>query len=112
MAGADVLGAESLRPGLGIAGADVEELALGVVGDAVPHRAAAAELPPIAVPSRGGLAHGGVFKALRGIAGDGPEAPGFAAGLGVIGGEEAARGTVAARRSHDHLSLGDARRHG
>ena len=99
-------------PRLGVAGADVDQFALGVVGYPVPDRAAAAELPPLALPGCGGLAHRLGLKALGGIAGNGVELPDLAPGVRVVGGEEAARGTVAASRADDHFSLGDARRHG
>ena len=50
------------------------------------------------------------FKRLRGITGDGVEAPGFLPRFGVIGREIAARDVLSASRADQHLALHDARR--
>ena len=50
------------------------------------------------------------FGHLRRIARHDVELPGLLAGLGVIGGDVAARAEVAAAVADDHLAVGDARR--
>ena len=102
--------AQFARPGRAVAGADVEEIEGGVVGHAVPWRAATAVFPPGAVPGRGGLAHRVVFERQARIAGDGPEPPHFLAGLGVVRRDESADAELRSARAGDHPSLDDARR--
>ncbi len=57
----------------------------------MPDVAAAAVFPPFAGPGFGGHFHGLVFKAVGRVAGHHPEAPRLLAGVGVIGGDVAAR---------------------
>ena len=82
-----------------------------VIRHAVPHRAAAADLPPLPVPGRRGFLHRRILERLRRIAGHRVEAPGATAGHRVVRGEESARRAIAAARADDHFPLGDARRH-
>ena len=107
-AGAAVL----LVPRRAVAGADVEQVELRVVGHRVPDRAAAAELPPLAVPGLRGLLENRRFERLRRIAGHGVEAPQHLAGLRVVGGDVAAHAELGAAVADDHLALDDARRAG
>ena len=101
------------RPGRAVADAEVEQVQLRVVDDGVPDRAAAAaDLPPAAVPGRGGAGHGGVLEGLGRVAGHGVEAPALLAGLGVIGGDVAADAELGAAVADDHHPLGDPRRAG
>ena len=65
-----------LVPRRAVADADVEQVELRVVGHRVPHRAAAADLPPLAArPGRRRPLQRGRFKGLRRIARHGVEAP-------------------------------------
>ena len=104
--------AQPLIPRGAIADADVEQVEFGVVGERVPHRAAAAELPPFAGPRLRRAFHRRRFEPLRGIAGDGVEAPRQLAGGGLVGGHVAAHAVLAAAVADDDLALHDARRAG
>ena len=79
-----------MAPRRAVAGADVDEVGLGIVGDAVPGVAAAAVLPPLAGPGLGRHLHRLRLERLRRIAGHDVEAPRLRAGLGVVGGHVAA----------------------
>ena len=62
-------GAVVARPFDAVADAEVDEIQIRVVGDRVPRRAAAAELPPLAAPGLRGHLHGLVLERLRGSPG-------------------------------------------
>ena len=111
---AAALAATVAGPRRAVAGADVDEVGFGIVGDAVPRRAAAAGtsttrrsqvLAAISIaPSS---------KRLRRIAGHDVEPPRLLAGVGVVGGDVAAHAVeFAAAVADDHLALDDARRAG
>ncbi len=72
-----------------VTGAEEHQIRLSVVEDRVPDRAAAAEFPPLAAPGGRGPLHRLVLEAVLGIAGDGIEAPGELAGLGIVSAEVA-----------------------
>src|SRR5688572_32198874 len=93
------------RPRLRVAGADVDEFGVRVVGHAVPHRAAAASCPPVRVPGGRSFFQRRALERLRWIARNGVEAPGATAGQRVVGVEKSARRTVAAADADDHLPL-------
>src|SRR5690606_11095784 len=78
------------HPRRSVAGADVDEAQLGIVGHVVPHRPPAAALPPFAGPGRGGHAHGLVLEAVGRIARHGMPAPREFTGLGIAGRDIAA----------------------
>ena len=102
--------ARDAAPGRAVAGADVEQVELRVVGHRVPRRSAAADLPPLAGPGlRGGL-HLGVLERQRRIAGHGEEAPELRAGLRVVRGDVAAHAELRAAVADHHLALHHARR--
>src|SRR5690606_10545035 len=63
-------------------------------------------------PGRSGHAQVLTFIAVFRIAGDGPEAPDFLTGLGIVGSDPATCAEFTAGTSHEHLALGHARRHG
>src|SRR5690606_17229517 len=77
--------AQRVVPGRPVADADVEQIQFRVVGHRIPHRAAAADLPPFAAPGLCRHLHGRAFEAVGGIAGDGVEAPVEFAAVGVVG---------------------------
>ena len=104
--------ADDRVPGLRVRGAEVDEIGLGIVRDRVPHRAAAAELPPLAAPGLRGLLEVRAFEGLRRIAGHRVETPSFFAGLCVEGGEVAARDVLRAGGTNNHFAFDDARRAG
>ena len=100
-------------PRRAVAGADQHLVELGVVGDAVPGVAAAAELPPLAGPGLRGHLHGLVLEAVGGIAGHHPEAPRELARVRVVRGQIAARGRdLGAAVADDHLAVEHLRRAG
>ena len=101
--------AQPAHVGRAVAGADIEQSELRVVGHAVPDRAAPAGLPPLAGPGLGGAFQGGGFEAFRGIAGDGVSPPGQLAGRGVVGRHIAARAEIGAGVADDDLAFHDAR---
>src|SRR5690606_12170510 len=104
--------ADGAVPRRAVAGADVEQVELRVVGHGVPHRAAAAQRPPLAVPGFRRHGHHLVLEAELGIAGHGEEAPGEFAGFGVVGGDVAAHAVFGAAVADDDLALHHARRAG
>src|SRR5262245_66356132 len=92
-------------PRLGVAGADVDEFRLSVVREPVPHSPATASCPPVLVPRLRRFLERRVFERLRGIAGDGIEAPCAATGCGVVRVEESARRPIAGGTGDDPLSI-------
>ena len=68
--------AQLFRPRAAVAGADVNQVGIRIVCDAVPDRAAAAQLPPVAGPRFGSFLQSRILKWLRGIAGNRIEPPG------------------------------------
>ncbi len=111
--GADVEVGAALRaailadPRAALRSSDVEQVEIGIVGDAVPDRAAAAEFPPFPGPGLGRGFHGFVLERLGGIAGNGVEAPDELSGFRVVRGNEAARGVFTAGIADDDFSSGD-----
>jgi hypothetical protein len=101
-------------PRRAVAGAEIDGVEVGVEGDAVPHRAAAAVHPVVAggVPGLGGRRHGLVLVGFARIARDHEPAPSLTAGLGVVGGDVAAHAILGAAVADDHLAVGHARRAG
>ena len=93
-------------PGRSVAGADVQRVELGIVGEPVPGVAAAAQFPPLARPRLGRHGHRLVLEPVRRVARHDVEAPCLLAGFRVV------RRHVAARRAvlrtavaHQHLAL-------
>ena len=85
-----------------IARAHIDQLELRVIGNRIPGRAAAAQLPPLARPGLGRHRHGGVLEAFRRVAGHGIKLPQLLARVRVIGGDKAAHAQVcAAIADHD-----------
>ncbi|KAI3488620.1 hypothetical protein L1887_47391 [Cichorium endivia] len=100
-------------PRRAVAGADVQQIQLRVVGHAVPYGTAAAELPVlVALPGLGRCGQFGVLVGLGRVARHRVEAPGHLAGLGIVGGEEAAHAVLGAAVADDHLALHHPRRAG
>ena len=61
----DILRApELLHPRLGVAGADIDQIGLGIVSEAIPHSATAAILVEIAAPGLRRTAHRFILKRL------------------------------------------------
>ena len=95
----DILGAaELLNPGLSIAGAHVDQVGLGVVGEAIPHGATAAILIEIASPGFSCASQSFALIRLRRIARHRIEAPQELSRLCIHGDELTAGGFVAAAR--------------
>ena len=99
-------------PWLSIGGAEVDQVGGRVIGDPVPHRAAAAGFPGILVPGLGGGFEMFAFERLGWIAGDGEELPLFCAGLRVIGCQITAAEVFRTGRTDQHHAFGDAGRAG
>ncbi len=100
-------------PRSAVASADVEAVEVRIVGHRVPGGAAAAELPPLALPGLGGHLHGLVLEALGRVARHDVPAPQQLAGLGVVGGHVAADvAEVGTAVADDHLAVEDPRRAG
>ncbi len=97
-------------PRTAVADADVQQVELLVIRHRIPHRAAAAVLPPFAVPGGGRFFHRLALEAVLRIAGDGIEAPQLLAGRRLIRGDIAAHAHLAAAVADDDLALDDARR--
>src|SRR5262249_43196846 len=107
---------DARRPRNAVAGTEHHGVGLRVEDDAVPDGAAAAGLPPFAVPGLRGHTHhfiGGLFVGTVGrVARYRPEAPQFLARLGIERGEEAARIELATAFTDVHDAIADARRTG
>ena len=107
-AGRAVLG----RPGSAVARADIYIIGDRIVGDAIPGRAAAAGLPPVAAP--GLRRHGklGLLEALRRITGHAPPAPQLLARVSAVGRQVAALLELRTGLADEDATVGDARRAG
>ena len=109
--------AEVSAPRRAVAGADVEQVEVRVVGHGVPDRAAAAHFP-VFPALRVGLPCGHcslemfAFRREAWIARDRVEAPELATRLGVVGGDVAAHTQFTTAIADDDLVLDDARRTG
>ncbi len=101
-----------VHQGRAVAGGDEDEPQLRVVGDGIPGRAAAADLPPLPLPGLGRHGHGLVLEALGRVAGHDVEAPERLARVGVVGAHEAARAEVRAAVADHHLAVEHPRRAG
>ncbi len=101
--------AKPLVPRRSVAHADVEQVELGVIGHRVPHGAAAAKGPPLALPGGRGRLEDGRLERLRGVARHRVEAPRELAGRAVVGGDVAAHAVLRAAVADQHLVLDDAR---
>ena len=104
--------AHFLRPRLGVPGPGNYQVGFGVIHQAVPHRAAAAVLRPVADPGLGRLF---LILVLHGLAGrrrNRVELPRERPVLEVVRREEAANEVLAAAHADDHLVARDARRDG
>src|SRR6187401_68294 len=91
-----------------VARAEVDDVELRVVDNAVPVVAAAAGLPPLAAPGLGSHGHDGIGGHAIGlcrIARHNVELPHLLAGLGVIGGHVAAGAQVATAIADDHQPI-------
>ncbi len=106
------LAAERMVPWRAVAGADVEQIELGIIGHRVPHGAAAADPPPLAAPSLCGHLENRALEALRRIAGHGIEAPRELAGCRIVGRHVAAHAELGAAVADQHLAFDDTRRAG
>src|SRR3954451_18032211 len=105
-----VAGPDPAVPGARVAGADVEQVELRVVGAAEPGGAAAG-LPGVAGPGLVERAGHGRRLAVQAadIALDGRPVPHLLAGVGVVGLDGAGDAELAARVADDHLALDDQR---
>ena len=100
--------AKSTVPRGCIAGPEEQQVQLGIVDHALPHRASAACFPPLfAVPGLGGCFHGFGFEALLRIAGDGVETPGLFSGFRVVRGDVTANSEFRPCVSDHNLVLRD-----
>ena len=95
-----------LVPWAAVAGADVKQVELRVVGHRVPHRAAAAVLPEFAVPGSARLGEIlGLGIVLVRRTGHREEAPELLAVVGVIGSDVATYAELGAAVADDHLAI-------
>src|SRR6185295_13614179 len=78
-----------------------------VIRKTVPHRGAAADLPPFSRPGLRGLRKFRLLERLRWIAWNGVEPPRLLTGLGVVGIKEAAHSVLPAADANDDLSTFD-----
>ena len=93
-----------------VAGADIQNIRLRIVGQRIPHRATASCIPAFRIDP--GLAHlfqrivrGGAVLSFRGIARHRVEAPCKFSGLGVIGRYKAACAELGAAKADNDLAL-------
>src|SRR6185312_11597593 len=101
--------AVTIVPRGAVAGAEVDQVGTRVVENRIPHRAAAAELPPLPAPSRGRFLHRGVLEAVLRVARHRVEAPVELSRFRVVGAEVTAHPVFTAGLANEHLSLGNAR---
>ena len=100
-------------PGTAVAGTHQDLVEFGIVGDAMPDVAAAAEFPPFPGPGLGRHFHRRILETFRGIARHHPETPGLFAGVGIVGGDVAACGLLFGTAvADDDLALEDLGRAG
>src|SRR5439155_23571230 len=83
-----------------------------IIGDGVPHIAAADAPPPVAGPGLRGPFERLRFEWLRGITRNRPEAPRLLAGFRVISDQRAAHAVVRTVEAHQNFPLGHMRRAG
>ena len=107
--------AQVAAPWRAIAGADVEQVEVGVVGHGVPHSAAAADFPilptlRVGLPCRHCSLQMLALRRQARVTGHREKAPKLATGFGVVGRDVAADAKLAAAIADDHLVLDDARR--
>src|SRR5205823_13539488 len=101
-----------LVPRSSIAGPEVAQVELGVIGHGLPDGSSAAEFPPGAGPGFGGLFQRGAFKRLRGIARNGVEAPLEFAGVRIVRGDVAAHAHFRSAVADNHSPFHNAWRAG
>ena len=93
-----------------VAHADVDEVQCRVVDNRVPHRAAAAEFPPLSAPSFCRLLQCGALEWLGRSAGHGIKPPRLLAGGGIVGRDITAHAHLSAAVADQHQILHHARR--
>src|SRR6185437_14742717 len=71
-------------PRCSVARANVDPVQLRVIGHGIPRRAAPAEFPPLAGPSRGSDFHRRILKSVPGISGHDIKSPSLLAGMNVV----------------------------
>ena len=90
-------------------GTEDDEVGHGIVGDRGPG-IASSDLPGVlAGPGLCGHLQSFRFKRFGRIAGNGPEAPGFLSGFGVVSDEGSPHAVVGAVVSHEHFAFGHVR---
>ncbi len=99
-------------PRFGIGGPEIDQVGDRVIGDRIPHRAAAAKLPELARPGLGRGFQVLALLRLRGIARHGVEAPAFVPGFGIEGGQIAAGEIFGTGRTDQDHALRHPRRPG
>src|SRR4029453_6947658 len=95
-------------PGTAVADADIQDVELRVVRHRIPDGAAAAVLPPLAVPRLRRALQQRVLEAVLRIAGHGIEAPEHLAGNRVVRRDVTAHAHLTAAVADDDLALDDA----
>ena len=95
-----------------VADAEVDKIERGIVGNRVPDRAAAAELPPIPEPGFCRHRKRGCLERLRWISGHGVEPPIKGAGFCIVGGQIAAHSEFVTAVADQHPALDHTRCHG
>src|SRR6185312_9097767 len=104
--------AVAIIPGGAVAGTEVHQVRPRIVENRIPHRAAAAELPPLPAPGARGLFHRRILETVLGIARHGVEAPVELARLRVISAEVTPHAVLTAGFADQHLPVGHTRRAG
>ncbi len=99
-------------PGNAVAGAEVDEIQLGVVGDGIPRGSARALLEPLAgvFPGLRRLLHRLGFERLVGIAGNRVRAPVELTAVGIVGGHVTSHAELRAAVADQHTSRRHPRR--
>src|SRR5213593_90919 len=100
------------RPWTTVAGSDVNEIRVGIIGHTVPDRSTAPEFPPLSGPRLGRLFQRRILERFRRIARNRVEPPCELAGVGIVCCKKSADRKLGTAHADNDFAFCDARGHG